>query len=414
MQKNILLGKTIFFFLSFTLLVGFYFNEDSSGSGGFISDFNTTWGYIEALKYEIFVLPSKWTVHTPLHYILLAKLNIIFDDQKILRFVFCLQSILLPLLFYNCLKIKYPKVQKNLLLIFASSIFLLPAFRSSAIWANNHLTALLFFLLFSLCYLKWRKKIKKNINDLKLVYLQSFFLALAVYTRQYYALFFFYCIYVYFENLKIKNLIQVLIFIFILTIPGFFLIYYDPELIKSTFDSNISNTLLVSSSIISFYLIPLLLFYFLENKPDTFINTKNLIILILSVFLVLFLNIFFDYNPKIGGGYFMKLSYLLFDNSILFILTSVIGFFSIFSLYIENKKNFILLFIFLAGFPAFMIFQKYFEPLLIFVFFLVLNTGLTQDFFNKRKYLFIYYIYLSVYLFSAILNDYFKITKTLI
>ena len=93
MQKNILLGKTIFFFLSLTLLVGFYFNEDSSGSGGFIYDFNHTWGYVKALQYETFVFPSKWTIHTPLHYILLAKLDIIFDDQKILRFVFCLQSI---------------------------------------------------------------------------------------------------------------------------------------------------------------------------------------------------------------------------------------------------------------------------------------------------------------------------------
>lgn len=414
MQKNILLGKTIFFFLSLTLLVGFYFNEDSSGSGGFIYDFNHTWGYVKALQYETFVFPSKWTIHTPLHYILLAKLDIIFDDQKILRFVFCLQSILLPLLFYNCLKIKYPKVQKNLLLIFASSIFLFPAFRSSAIWANSHLTALVFFLLFSLCYLKWRKKIKKNINDLKLVYLQLFFLALSVYTRQYYALFFFYCIYVYFKNFKIKNLIQILIFIFILTIPGFFLIYHDPLLMKSALSSNISNTLLVSSSIISFYSIPLFLFYFLENKPDTFIHTKNLIILIVSVFLVLFLNIYFDYNPKIGGGYFMKLSYLLFDNSILFILTSIIGFFSIFSLFIENKKNFILLLIFLVGLPAFKVYQKYYEPLFIIVFFLILSTGLTLDFFNKRKYLFIYYIYLSVYLLSAILNDYFKITKNLI
>ena len=58
-SKNLFYGKVTFFLLSITLIIGFFFNEDSSGSGGFVADFNKTWGYVEALKESFFVLPSK-------------------------------------------------------------------------------------------------------------------------------------------------------------------------------------------------------------------------------------------------------------------------------------------------------------------------------------------------------------------
>jgi hypothetical protein len=49
-SKNLFYGKVTFFLLSITLIIGFFFNEDSSGSGGFVADFNNTWGYVGALK----------------------------------------------------------------------------------------------------------------------------------------------------------------------------------------------------------------------------------------------------------------------------------------------------------------------------------------------------------------------------
>ncbi len=412
MQKDNFISNLIFFLFSISLFIGFYFNEDSSGSGGFIADFLNTWGYVEALKENILVRPSNWTVHTPLHYILISKLNFLFEDKTLLRLVFCLMSISMPILFYNCLKIKFSLVSDKILLVFASSIFLLPSFRSAAIWANNHMTALIFFLLFTLFYLKWKKKLSDGTNDFKLVFFQTIFLSLAVYTRQYYALFFFYFLYVYFENLNTKNFLIILLFISFLTIPGFFLIYLDPALIKTTFDTNLSNTLLVSSSIISFYMLPFLICFYLEHKENTLVNYSNIKIIIISVFTISIFYFFFDYNPKTGGGFFMKLSYILFNSPYFFLITSAIGLFSFLLLFFENKKNLILLIIFLIGFPAYMIFQKYFEPLLIFVLFLIFNTKITSIFFTKIRYLLIYYTYLIAYLLSAVLNDYLKITKT--
>ena len=412
MQKNNFVPNLVFFLFSTSLLIGFYFNEDSSGSGGFIADFSNTWGYVEALKENILIRPSNWTVHTPLHYILISKLSILFENKTFLRLAFCLISIFMPILFYECLKIKYPNVSNKLLLIFASSILLLPSFRSAAIWANNHMTALIFFLLTTLFYLKWKKKLNNGTNDFKLVFFQTIFLALAVYTRQYYALFFFYFLFIYFEKLNIKNFLIISMFISFLTIPGFFLIYLDPALIKTTFDTNFSNTILVSSSIISFYMLPFLICFFLEDKENKLFNYNNIKILIGSIVTISIFYLFFDYDPKTGGGFFMKLSYILFKSPYFFLITSLIGLFSFLLLFFENKKNLILLIIFLIGFPSYMIFQKYFEPLLIFVLFLIFNTKITSIFFEKIRYLLIYYTYLIAYLLSAVLNDYLKITKT--
>ena len=144
-NKNLLYGKIIFFLLSLTLIIGFFFDEDSAGSGGFIADFNNTWGYVEVLKDSLFVLPSKWVLHTPLHFIILSKLHILIEDQYLIRLIFCIISISIPILFYLCLKINFPDQNKNNLLVLASLTLLFPSFRSGAIWANDHITALFFF-----------------------------------------------------------------------------------------------------------------------------------------------------------------------------------------------------------------------------------------------------------------------------
>ena len=153
-DRNLPYSKIIFFVLSITLIIGFFFNEDSSGSGGFIADFNNTWDYVEALKKSFFVLPSQWVVHTPLHFIIISKVYILIENKYFIRLIFCIISILIPFLFYLCLKINYPDQDKNNLLILASLTFLFPSFRSGAIWANDHITALFFFSAISYFFFK--------------------------------------------------------------------------------------------------------------------------------------------------------------------------------------------------------------------------------------------------------------------
>ena len=177
LDNNTTSGKFCFLILSLSLLVGFYFNEDASG-GGAASDFYFTWNHVLALKENLFVDGSEWSMHFPLHHIILSRLNFLINDRYLLRLFFCIVSILVPLLFYLNLKIKFDFINRNILWFLASLIFLFPAFRYSAIWANDHITAFIFFLLATLFFLKWNKKIDYENLDLNII-LQTIFLALA-------------------------------------------------------------------------------------------------------------------------------------------------------------------------------------------------------------------------------------------
>ena len=413
-SKNLFYGKVTFFLLSITLIIGFFFNEDSSGSGGFVADFNNTWGYVEALKESFFVLPSKWVVHTPLHFIILSKVYALIEDQYLIRLLFCIISISLPFLFYLCLKINYPDQDKNNLLILASLTFLFPSFRSGAIWANDHITALFFFLLFLIFFLKWIKK--SNFEKLTgNIYLQLIFLALAVYTRQYYALIYIFCMYIYFKKFSLFNFLKLSFIVFIFAIPGFFLIYFDPLLLKVTFDAKLQNTVLVNSSILSFYLIPIFFAIFFLNKEKPVIEKKQQFSFILiALVIVLLLSFFFDYNYKLGGGYFIKLSYLITNNEILFLISSAVGLILLFNLAKENNDNILLICLLIFGFSAYMIFQKYFEPMFFFIFFLMIQSSIPKIFLKNIKNIYFLFFYLSIYLVTAIINDVYKITKTVL
>ncbi len=411
-MKISLFNKFIYLLLSLSLFIGFYFGEDSSGSGGHIADFNNTWGYIEALKNSLFVLPSKWAAHTPLHYIILSKIYFFIESKYFIRIIFCIFSISLPFLFYVCLKINYPNINKNNLLSLASLIFLFPSFRSGAIWANSNITALLFLLLFLIFFLKWIKG--SNFKELNTnIYLQLIFLALAVYTRQYYALIYIYCMYVYFKKLSLSNFFKLSLIVFVLTIPGFFLIYFDPILLSVTFDTKFYNTILICASILSFYLIPIFFIIFFLNKKEHQIEKKQQYLFIfISIIIVLILSIFFNYNYKLGGGYFIKLSYLLTNNNILFLISSAVGLTLLFHLARENNDNILLIFLLIFGFSAHMIFQKYYEPMFFFIFFLMIKSKIPKILLKKIKNIYFLYLYFSIYLATAIVNDLYKITKT--
>ena len=411
LSNSLILGKFSFLILSLSLLIGFYFNEISSGTGA-RGDFYSTWKYVLALKDNLLVDPTQWTVHVPLHYILLSKLHFLLNDRYLVRLFFCTISILVPFLFYLNLKVKFDTINKNILLLLASLIFLFPSFRHSAIWANNHITALIFFLLFTLFFLKWNKQ--KNHEKINLnIVLQIIFLTLAVYTRQYYVLIFLYLMIIYLQKLKFTTFIKISIIVLIFALPGFWLIYNYPELLKTTYTIKYHNSFLITSSIISFYLIPIF-FALMVNDRQLFTDKKKIlfIAMIFSILIVgTLLVIPFDYNPKIGGGFLLKLSIILFNNNLLFYLSSVIGFILLIYLSMEDKNNFILFLLFLFGFSGYWVFQKYFEPMFLFIFFLLLNSKIPAEFLKNYKNLLYLYIYVFIYFLSAIFNDIFQIKE---
>ena len=147
MKKKIHLSNLIIYFLcSLSLVLSFYFNEDGSFSP-LSGDFRDTWPYVLKLKENILSNPEGYTVHYPLHYYLLSRVSFIFNDPTNVRIVFFIISIFIPFLFFIALSEKYNEKDKNILFVISLTIFFIPAYRYSAIWANDRITTDIFILL---------------------------------------------------------------------------------------------------------------------------------------------------------------------------------------------------------------------------------------------------------------------------
>ena len=139
----------IIFFLSFlSLIYSFFLNEDGTG-GGARGDFEVTYGFILALQKNLLANPTEWTlVHTPLHFFILSLITRLIDNPYILRLLFCIFSISIPVIFYLIISKsnEINKENKNFLLI-SSCIFFIPSFRYTSIWSNDLITSIFFFLI---------------------------------------------------------------------------------------------------------------------------------------------------------------------------------------------------------------------------------------------------------------------------
>ena len=402
----------IFLILSISVLLGFYFNEDGSG-GGAQNDFNETWPYILNLKNDIFYHYLNWeNIHLPLHYILISFLYRIIENVEIIRFIFCLASLSLPLIFYKCLIRKFDNLDKNNLFIFACSILLLPTFRYTAIWTNVQITAQIFFLISIYFYLSWSKENNNKID--KNLILQNLFLALSVYTRQDYAIYYLFFMIIYFQKLNFNDFFKLAIFILVLATPGIIFILDQQSVLNIKFTSKLQNFLLVNSSIMSFYLIPIF-FLVAINKIEFFKKDLKFFIysFLLFTILVFILSLKFDYNYILGGGFILKLSLILFNSNYLFYLSCIIGLVLLSYLSKISINNSILILLVIFGYSADIVYQKYFEPIFIFLLFLLMNSNIFQEFLKSKKNILLFLIFNLIYSISAVMNQIFLFSRNI-
>ena len=401
-------NKLLFCLLSIGLFVGFYFGEDSSG-GGSIVDFASTWPLVENLFYYDGALEIKF----PLHYYIASLIYYIVADKEVLRLIYVTASIFIPLLFYRCLKEKYKNIDTNNLFLFSLVLFLLPSVRTSAIWPNTQITGIFFFLISLLFFIKWENE-KNYFQISKNLFFTLFFMSLTVYTRQIYAIIFMYFVLIYFQKLEFKTFVKVCSVIFVFALPGFVYIIFYPQILSATFDSSINNSLLVNSSIISFYLIPIYLISILFSEREKLeFNYKDLLVILLLLIIVVTLSKFFNYNFKMGGGFLMKVSLLFFNNFYLFFITSFLGFLTLYKLSKEGFNNLVLSLLIIFGISAYIIFQKYFEPMMILLFFLVYQTQVSRKFLENSKMIVAYLFFIFFYLLAALINDYYNLNLNL-
>ena len=336
----------------------------------------------------------------PLHNIIFSQLYFLSDDiKKYLLIYFCL-SLIIPYLFFLNLSIALKKTNKYLLFLISGLIYILPAFQYSAIWGNNHLTALFFFLIGTLFHLKTRDN---NYKKFRYPLTSIFFLSLAAYTRQYYTFFFIFIFLEFFNNFKLTSFLKISLFTVFLSIPGIFFLIKNPLLlfaIHNPATTNFGSSILISSSICFFYIFPFLAQYFLNNFHNLkfmFRKLFDLKIFLFSLFIFVMCLPYFYYLSNIGGGLFYKLFTLIFNQKYIFFILSFFGIYFIFFFTQKNFSSFMLSVLLLCTFSSgIFIFQKYFEPMFLMIFLLFFDKNKIENCLKKNNYIIILY-YLSYY-----------------
>ena len=399
----------LFFFLYLTLIIGFIYGENLNyGSYGDwiggnrepIKDFSNNFTYT-FLNFD-----SYGHRHSPVYLIFLSLfLDLGFDLNQV-RFIHLHLCILLILIFYQCLKLIFINTNINYLVLLSLIIFLSPTFRSLAIWPDSRLPGLTFFVLTIYFFLKFKK-----INDVKYAWYTCVSLVVSSYISPNFSVFFPYFFFFFLREIKFKVLSFLIIFNFLALLPILYYIFIldinflaagkTPNLNNKNinFSFNLSDKLMIISSIIFFHLSPLLIMDNFYKMFKKFLFKKFTILIPLLVFLIYFFNYQLNFT---GGGVFFILSNLLFDNNYLFYIGSF--FFISFVLYIASfsLNNFFLLTLLIISNIQNTIYHKYYEPLILIIFFTLIQYPGVENFLKKRKNIFYLYLLSFIYILMRI------------
>ena len=421
LKKKAISNQNIFIFFSLyiSLLIGFYFGENLNfGSKNdwfganinpikdFSSDFTNTF-----LNYEMYNHR-----HSPVYLIFLSLFHKIGLSFELIRFAHLNLSLILIYAFFKCLKLKFKKIDPNILFLISISIMLSPTFRSLAIWPDTRIIGLILFTLSILEFLKFEES-KKNIHFYKNLLL----IISSSYISPNFSIFiiFFYYIFFYKLNFNLRNFSYGILICFFLALPMFyylfildvnFLLAKTPgvdESISKSLSLNLSNKILIISSIIFFHILPFIININFLNKLKIFLRKNFFLILIF-----LFINtVFFNYSLNFtGGGIFFQLSNYLLGNNLIFYIFCFISL-SVLTYFIScSFTNLIIISILIVSNIQNTIYHKYFDPLILIIFFTIFNTSLVEEFFKKKNNL----IYLYIFYLGYILLRYAKNTFFLI
>ena len=390
------------FLLYFLLIVGFLNNVDPNG--GALKDFQyhykLTLSFSENLSATFFEYDKFSTRHSPVLYIFLSFLYKIGFEEIFIRLIFFHICLILPLIFYKCLKIKFSNIKDHNLIIFSLLILLSPSYWSLSIWPDDRILGLVFFTLSILNFLKFIEE-----NKLKYVYLCIINYTIATYLSPNFSIFSVF--YFYHFCLKYKfseNIFKIILLNIILAFPALFYLFSLDEifLFQSAVPSNeinasdyynVSNKILIIISIIFFHLLP---FLFSKSLNINWFNYKNYLI---SFTLLLLLSYFFNYQFEFtGGGIFYKVSFYLTKNNFIFFGICFLAIYFIIEITKNNKFNFLLILLLIISNPQYTIYHKYYDPLILIIFPLLFQTNLIEERLFKNKTILIFYFFTSSFL----------------
>ena len=429
-NKSVFFKITVITLIAISFFVGYFFRENAAGGGP--EFFELSWPIIQSFKENfLFTIKNYGTFRDytiPFSHILNAYLNPFSDTIINFQLSVTIISFIIFILFALAIKKNFYDINFIDILLTSSVFLLLPFFRTSAFWGKNENYGWLFLIL----ALYFFSEIKKDIVDYKKnrtmfnVVLFCLMSSCALYARQ--ALAFLpisYFLYLFFNHANKKIIIISAISFAIFATPGLLLIMiwgnvFDTSNLgrpENFFGwwinfNHLFKNFPILLSYFGFYLLPVLFIELLEFNFKIFLKNYYKSFLMALVFFIFLLNMnLLDYlgEYKIAGGAILKINYLIEKkNFLLLLIFSSIGFSILVRFFRENPKNnitILLPMIIIYGFPN-LLYQEYFEPLLLIIFFLSLKTSLHKTYFNKISLSNLIFIsYFAIYLLGSI---YFK------
>ena len=407
---------TTFILLYFSIILGFILGENTTL--GPKNDFFHTLKQVEFFEqdfkftffnYDKLEYPTRIS---PVFILTIFTLKKIFINLDLVRFILLNIILLNQILFYQSLKLIFYKkigIDKKLLFLLSCVIYLSPSFRANAIWPESAMLGLLFFNISLYFFLKFNE----NRDRILFLSLNIFFLAIAAYIRPSFAVFsIFFLFYITFFIKNFKYIIFAILLNFVLATPAFYylfilkIFFISSGVAGNELDFNYLAKIPVILSIIIFHAIPILYFknFFLKN----ILTKENFFIIVFSVIFSLILITNFNYRIDFtGGGFFLHLSNFLFKNNYLFLVMIVFFvFFSLQLIKLDYKQNLLIFIILIFMVPQFSIYHKYYDPLLIILFFTIFNLGININYFSKNNLIFLY-MFNFIYFMLTFVNSYY-------
>ena len=395
----------VLFLLISSVYLGFYFNEDSSG--GAIRDYNNQQKIVEAFSINfndtILNYDKYLTRHSPILIIFLSFLkNLGFNDEiiRLFHITFCL---FLPLLFFKCLKLKFPNTSNKIIYFLVGLIFISPYFRSLAIWPDSRILGLTLFLLSVYFFLIFQNK-----KELKFAVYNTISLVLSSYVSPNFSVFVLFFLLFFFKAYGLnKNIFIIIIINILLSLPALYYLFIlevnflTVEALKYTDEGigrlNFANKILIISSIIFFYLFP----FFITKMDNIYFSRKILWKIFFSTLIFVICLYNFNYSNNLGGGgIFFKISYFIFNNNLLFYIISFISLYCIISRIFNNYNDLLIWMILIASNIQYSIYHKYYDLLIVFLFLFLLKGDIKLTHLDTKKITFIYFYFTSFLLLS--------------
>jgi hypothetical protein len=404
-NKSVLLIVIILGFIS--LIFAAYSGEDALGGARYDYLFHEKYimSFSENFNHAINDFGGNYEVrNSPVFFIYSSYFLKFGIDIKYFKYFNLVFLIPLIIFFLKSLDLKYEKLNIYTKCFLLTIIFISPTIRSLSAWPYPLTWAICFFLISIFYFLKFQKNKVKS-KKIKYSILNISFLALSAYFTPNFGIFSIFYFFYFFKYFKLTKYSFLMIFINIaLSLPAiYFLISKDFYLFRheanhvisnyTIYDTlNISNKIIIISSIFFFFFIPLIELKKTKIKLEsfTFVHLILLLFFLINIF-------FFNFSKGLGGGLFYHLSIMLFDgpNLLFFIFGISLFIFSKYGLF--NSQNIFLFIILLIYNIQSTIYYKYYDPIIFFMILFLIKLNFNLDI-NKisKKYFFFYLFFLAI------------------